>query len=268
MIKFQIVLTILALLFSGSAKSDFDLFNPDRGKPPPPPPAPKPPPPPPPKPFTASKAKTKPKLPNNTLPALPFIQSRKKSPPRRLLPPIKLPPQKNFELRGTSIIGSYRAAILKGPDGKEFLQALGDLEETPAGNSGVKIKNSAKIAGYDYYLLDVEQRKIKIEYPQESPCRDSNTEKGLQCEEEQIAVLKLISLKALPTRKPAKPKVTKPPKQKTTARARTKRQTERDKRKQLYRNFKRRVIKNDEVPPGMRVVRTPFGDRLVPDNKK
>ena len=258
MIKFQILFgTILALLLSSSAYSDFDLFNPDRGKPPPLPPGP----------FIPKNKNTttsRPKLPTNTLPSLPFIQSRKQSPPRRLLPPIKLPPQKDFELRGTSIIGSYRTAILKGPNGKEFIQRLEEQQETPAGNVGTRI--TEKMTGYDYYLLDVVQREIKIEYPKESPCRDSNEEKGLKCEEDQkIAVLTLRSLKALPSGKLAKPKVAKPPKTNTTARK--KRHTERDKRKQLYRNFKRRVIKDEEVPPGMRVVRTPFGDRLVPDNK-
>ncbi|HID99598.1 MAG TPA: hypothetical protein EYP59_04825, partial [Thiotrichaceae bacterium] len=37
-----------------------------------------------------------------------------------------------------------------------------------------------------------------------------------------------------------------------------------EKRKELYKNFQKRVIKDEDVPPGMRVVRTPFGDRLVP----
>ncbi|MCK5521802.1 MAG: hypothetical protein KAI83_01595 [Thiomargarita sp.] len=36
------------------------------------------------------------------------------------------------------------------------------------------------------------------------------------------------------------------------------------KRKQQFQGFKRKVIKDEDVPPCMRVVRTLFGDRLVP----
>lgn len=253
LMKIQIILgTILALFLSNQAYSNFDLFDSDRGKPVIVPEKPKP--------VTTFKSSPK----NNKMPpTIPFMQSRKAA-SRKKLPPKPIPPQKDFELRGTSIIGSFRTAILKGPDGKEKIYHFEDQEPTPAGNEGAKIKEN--VSGYDYYLLSVEPRKIEIEYPKDSPCRDSNDQKGLKCAEDQkTAVLALKSLKALPSPIQPKPKTTSKSK---TDKAKSKKQDKkRNKRQQLYRNFKRRVIKDDEVPPGMRVVRTPFGDRLVPDNK-
>ena len=247
----KIILGItLALFLSSPVYSNFDLFDSDRGKIEPVPVKPKP----------VTTAFTSSSKNSKTPPPIPFMQSRK-SAVRKQLPPKKLPPQKDFELRGTSIIGSFRAAVLKGPDGKEKIYRFKDKKPTPAGNEGIRIKENAN--GYDYYLLKVEPRQIQIEYPKESPCRDSNDQKGLKCAENQkTAMLELKSLKALPQQ--AQPK----PKTKAKTNQAKKRDNANDKRKQLYRNFKRRVIKDEEVPPGMRVVRTPFGDRLVPDNKK
>jgi hypothetical protein len=224
----QILLLIMLIAFSNSYS--FDLFDPDRGKPPPPPEPPKIIEPPSPKslptPFSNSRA----------------VPSRRKLANKR--PP---PPQRDFFLKGTSIIGDKRAAILKGPDGKEFVQFL-DNAYTP-------IKNYS-----DYHLLKIEPGKVHIEYPAESPCRNNNEEKGIKCTADdngKTALLTLMSQKALPPRKLPPPAVTQQP-------ADTEKEAERNKRKELYRGFKKQVIKDEDVPPGMRVIRTPFGDRLVP----
>ena len=234
----------LVLFFSSRASYSFDLFDPDRGKPPPPTP----------------KVTTPLSTANKKSPPNPFVQARKLPPPRPQLkkkepPP---PPQRDFVLRGTSRIGDKRVVVLTGFDNKEFIQRLENNQRTP-------------IAGYpDYYLLSVEPREIRIEYPTESPCRQDNPQKGLKCnkaDEGKTAILSLKQGKALPPPPPPKP-------QNTTQSARSsglskeeqakKRKEERERRQKLYKNFKRQVIKDEDVPPGMRVVRTPFGDRLVP----
>ena len=242
------ILTILTItifgLLGGIQVEAFDLFEPDRGKPPP-----SPSPPPPPKPKIVSTSKSKSKSPSKPLTS-PFLKARKLPPPRPRKPK-KLLPQKDFMLVGTSQIGEKRAVILKGPDNKEFIQRFEKNIRTP-------------IKGYDnrYILVDVKAREVQIEYPQDSPCRKDRPKKGLTCSEDQkLATLKLERRKALaPKRKPV---VTPKPPRRQTARDR-KREQERKKRKKLYKNFKRQVIKDEDVPPGMRVVRTPFGDRLVP----
>jgi len=233
--------TTLALFLCANAQS-FDLFNPDRGKKRSPPSPPK------------SVSMRVPKGPLSN----PFVGSHKLPSPRKRPPERKkrLPPQKDLELRGTSRIGDKRAVVLRGPDNKDFIQYFRSKDKitTPGGQLGVGIKEPYQ----DYYLLSIEARKIEIEYPAESPCRKSNDEKGLTCNEGgQTATLRLTHGKALPPRKPpATPK--KPP---TAA---EKREENQKKRREIYQNFKKQVIKDEEVPAGMRVIRTPFGDRLVP----
>ncbi|MDM8557892.1 hypothetical protein [Candidatus Parabeggiatoa sp. HSG14] len=217
---------ILAMFLLISNAYGFDLFDPDRGKQKIQPPK------------TTQAIKTK--------LSSPFVGARKLPPPRKKpVTKLKMRPQKDFFLQGTSLIGDKRAVVLKGPDRKEFVQYFRNNTRTPI-----------KIEGYsDYYLLSVEAREIRIEYPADSPCRKSYERKGHECiDEGKIAKLSLKQGKALP---PPKPAVT--PKLK-----KTKKREDRKKRRQLYKNFKRKIIKDEDVPQGMRVVRTPFGDRLVP----
>lgn len=226
-------LTILIILSSGNVYS-FDLFDPNRGKAPP--------------------------APTKTPAVNPFAQKAKKAPP----PPKKaarMSPQKDFILRGTSRIGDIRAAVLQAPNGKQFVQRLNNSGRTP-------------IEGYpDYYLLQISAREIRVQYPEDSPCRNSNAQNGVQCSADQkTATLNLVHRKAIAApRKSTRARTAKKAQTQrklTPEEARKKREEARQKRKELYKNFKRQVIKDEDVPPGMRVVRTPFGDRLVPDNKK
>ncbi|RKZ37555.1 MAG: hypothetical protein DRQ49_16035 [Gammaproteobacteria bacterium] len=221
-----------ALCLSSIQTQAFDLFEEDRGKPPPPPPPP---------PITAAKQQAQ--LPN------PFQLRQQKKPRKTQKSRKPLPPQKDFFLRGTSRIGDKRMVVLKGPDNKEFIQRFKN-------NTRTEIKHEIHKG---YYLINVEAREIKIEYPAESPCRKSNEEKGLLCsetDEGKTATLSLKQRKALPAPKP-------PKKAKTKQRAKDKRA----KLREQFKGFKKKVIKDEDVPPGMRVVRTPFGDRLVPKKK-
>jgi len=235
----KILIITLSLLFCSTPASAFDLFNPDRGKPPPAPPAP-------PKATSTVKKPTKPKrkLIN------PFKARVSKKTSRKRQKPKKLPPQKDFELQGTSRFGSRRAAVLKGPDNKTFIQYFENNTRTPL-----------KLEGFEeYYLVSVKAREVQIEYPADFPCHKDKPKKGLKCDKiangKTVAVLNLKRNEALPAPKPkASPK--------KTAKKLSK-EDEQKKRKELYKNFKKRVIKDEDVPAGMRVVRTPFGDRLVP----
>ena len=251
----QLWALILSGLFS-SHTLGFDLFNPDRGKPTP----------------TVPQIVPPPTLPTSArggqLPE-PFPRARKPLPPIPK-PPKPLLPQKDFILRGTSLIGKQRSVVLKGPDSKEFIQKLEDDQRTP-------------IAGYpDYYLLSVNAREIQLEYPTDAPCRTDNPQQGIKCNKEdngKTVVLSLQRQQALPPR-PVAPAARSSSAQSpaTTATGskrpattleeiRARREEARKKREELYKNFQRRVIKDEDVPPGMRVVRTPFGDRLVPIRK-
>ena len=244
----QLWALILSGLFS-SYTFGFDLFNPDRGKSP------------------APQIVPPPTLPTSVrggqLPE-PFPRARKPLPsiPK---PPKPLLPQKDFILRGTSLIGKQRSVVLKGPDSKEFIQRLDNDQRTP-------------ITGYpDYYLLSVSAREIQLEYPTDAPCRNDNPQQGIKCNKEDNGKTVLLSLQrqqALPPKPvtPVQPSSAQSPATgsssnrpaTTLEEIRARREEARKKREELYKNFQRRVIKDEDVPPGMRVVRTPFGDRLVP----
>jgi hypothetical protein len=185
-------------------------------------------------------------------------------------------------LRGTSQIGERRATVLQGPDGKEMIHYLEDNKRTP-------------LKGYEgYSLLNVGSREITVEYPTDAPCRASDPSKGLQCSTDQkTATIKLtVASNALPPQQPMlpQPQPQPPPPNNPFAvpppnpfappgaqfnppppvspEEQRKRDEEQKKREEIYKNFKRQTIKDEDVPPGMRVVRTPFGDRLMPaDNK-
>jgi hypothetical protein len=225
----------------------FDLFNPDRGKP------------------ASPKIVPPPTLSTSVRGQLPepFPRARKPLSPIPK-PPKPLLPQKDFVLRGTSLIGKQRSVVLKGPDNKEFVQKLEDGQRT-------------SITGYpNYYLLEVNAREIQLEYPTDAPCRTDNPQKGIKCnkvDNGKTVVLSLKRQRALPPKPvPKKPstasssagKRSKRPASKRLEEIRARREAARKKREELYKNFQRRVIKDEDVPPGMRVVRTPFGDRLVP----
>jgi hypothetical protein len=137
-----------------------------------------------------------------------------------------------------------------------------------------------------------------MEYPENAPCRNPN--KGVTCTAEDSGKTATVTL-ALgtplaappppppPPVNPFMPQPTVPagqqnvppqagatpaahnpflgPGRELTPEEAKQREEEFKKRQQVYSQFQRTVIKDEDVPPGMRVVRTPFGDRLVPANQ-
>ncbi|MBE9561487.1 MAG: hypothetical protein IMF12_01305 [Proteobacteria bacterium] len=230
----NIIIIFTSLLFVVNVQA-FDLFNSERGKPPPKPLS---------TPSTAGKNSNKLPIPFKAKASIKSTGKKKNG---------KLLPQRDFALKGTSIIGDKKAAILVAPDKKEFIQYFKDNKRTPI--------NSEKFKGY--YLLKVTAREAEIEYPENAPCRKNKEKEGIKCIEKSggitIASLSLKQRKALKApRVPIhKPLI-------NAAKSNKRREKELEKRKKVYKNFKRKVIKDEDIPPGMRVVRTPFGDRLVP----
>jgi len=214
-----IILTLTVFLISNPILA-FDLFNPERGKSP------------------STVVQKAPQVPSHQ----PAPRTVPKSPPKRLQR------QKDFNLLGTSRIGTKRSVILRGPDRKEFLLSF-KSKRTP-------------IKDYEgYYLLKVEARDILIEYPVDAPCRKSNENKGIICSADQkTATVSLKRGKAITPLQPKAPSVAiKRRTQGTRGHQGPKRHTPKEGSR-----FKKKVIKPENVPPGMRLIHTPFGDRLVP----
>ncbi len=248
---------LVSLIIPSFSQAGFDLFDPERGKD---------------KVAAAAAAAAANK------PIIPAPIQAPAPPPKPLLP------QKDFLLKGTSKIGNKVSVILQGLDGKDVVVKIDKSGRTPIPNSP------------GYTIIGVEPRQLKIEYPQDAPCRTTDRAKGVVCQGEgKIALLKLERRSAIaappPSATPAAPPIfagAPPPPNNPFAAAVTqqganpfanlpqrpltpeeqkKQEEELKQRQELYKNFQRQVIKDEDVPPGMRVVRTPFGDRLVPDNK-
>jgi hypothetical protein len=202
-------------------------------------------------------------------------------------------PQRDLLLQGISQIGDKVNVILQAPDGKQYNQRVTHRNQrTPITIEGYK----------DYALLEVKSREIKMEYPENAPCRNPN--KGVTCTAEDSGKTATVTLAlgtplAAPPPPPSPPPVNPfmpqptvpagqqpipnvPPQAGATPAAHNpflgpgreltpeetkQREEEFKKRQQVYSQFQRTVIKDEDVPPGMRVVRTPFGDRLVPANQ-
>ncbi len=165
-----------------------------------------------------------------------IIKSRKAAVKKRVKKR-RLKRQRDFVLQGTSRIGSRRAVVLKAPNNKQFVLYFEDNVVT-------------EIKGYEgFYLLSVEPREIVIEYPEDAPCRKSNPKKGIICNEQDEGRTALLSLE--------RNKIVAASSYQPQTAATTEEKPKKSK-------FKRKVIKPEDVPPGMRVVHTPFGDRLIP----
>lgn len=183
---------------------------------------------------------------------------------------------KPFVLRGTTRIASRYSAVLQTPTGGDVVVRWRSGEV-------------AAVPGFDGYNVSrVAPREVRLTYPEGSEC-DDKIDLGVRClSGGRTAILSLVrrSAKAAPkpVQRPAKAGEKKPPAanpfQAALDRARSanpagsdpgneelekKRAAERTARAEKYRNFKPKKINPDEVPAGMKVVHTPFGDRLVPE---
>lgn len=216
----------------------FDLFNETRGQQKTPPP---------------------PKQINKNNPFQQAINKKPTTPKKTTQQPKK--PQKDFFLKGILQIGSRYSVILQTPSSKSLTQRYYQGKEI-------------QLVGFpNYRLLKVSAREIELEYPKDAPCQKDNPKRGVKCKkgknDKTTAILSLVRNKAV-KRAPTPTQTRNNPFTANNLAAQEqekKRQADLARRKEVYKNFKRKVIKDDEVPEGMRVIRTPFGDRLVPLNK-
>ncbi len=222
--KLSLSLCILSSLSLPPISYAFDLFDQDRGKIPEPPAPPVEPPKPPPPPPP---------------------------PPKPVLPP---PPQKDFSLQGTSQFGDDFRAILVTPQNQV------SKINWQAGGKPVALSEG-------FRLLKIAARQVIIEYPANSPCREDRPSKGVDCDPDgKTATLNLVIGRPTPNTNVQAGIVVSPAATTTTAEAQVQ-EAARERARQVFENAARRAgnnIEPDEVPPGMRVVKTPFGDRLVP----
>ena len=180
-----------------------------------------------------------------------------------------------FTLVGTSRIGSSYSAILKHRSGDNIVVRTGPGRTTP-------------ITGYtDYIISDVGAGKLSLRYPSNVPCI-AHQDKGVSCLiSPNTAQLKLVNAEALARVDPApsialstdmssdqvdgatgvSPEgIANPFEKIRTARAFGGNPAEissGDGRDGRNGRFTPRRIPPEDVPPNMRVVSTPFGDRLV-----
>lgn len=170
-----------------------------------------------------------------------------------------------FTLVGTSKIGNKQSALLK--------HLNGEVVRIPLSGNGV-----IPIPGYDLYaVLRYEAGELAIRYPTTTPCGDF-PEQGVSCDSTtNIASLRLTTAEPIVVSAPAVAPV------EDTAQEAEDSDTEadaapgnpfaaiRDRARAANANqtnqnssgFQPRRIDPADVPPGYRVVSTPFGDRLV-----
>ena len=175
-----------------------------------------------------------------------------------------------FTLLGTSRIGSQYTAILAGRDGSV-------TRVSAAPGSTVAIPEYA-----GYQLVGIGSREVSLTTPGSDPCIEQQ-DKGVSCSA--IGVTHLSLATAAPIIVPAPEgepvantdeAATEPsasPENPFAAALRMARERDGDGQRNLRRRANRealqlRRISAAEVPAGMRVVRTPLGDRLVPDSPR
>lgn len=188
-----------------------------------------------------------------------------------------VPSEPKFTLKSASRFGDVYKVTLQDEDGQSV------TVEWTAGR-GVRLQ------GYGgFTVAEVGRRKVSINYPESEPCVEF-PEQGVSCTPDgQSAILSLRTAEPVETRRGeaengdrtemsgtsgdgARNVVVNPFSGETQEiqqlseeerRERAERQAARAER---LRNIEPRRIDPEDVPPGMRVVRTPFGDRLVPDD--
>ena len=175
----------------------------------------------------------------------------KKVIPKKVLPKrhIVMRPQKDFILRGISRLGKQYRAILELPNGKQKAMRWKPGQKTPI----------AEFSAYKITNIKIQDRSVTVAYPKNSSCRRSNQKKGVTCSsDKKSATLNLAFAK--PTAAPAPKSVNNTFAQKQKNRITSPNQAS------LVKQFQQK-IKEQDIPEGMRRVRTPFGDRLVPDTQ-
>lgn len=148
-----------------------------------------------------------------------------------------------FTLLGTSRIGDKYTVIIQPKDGEAIA-----VQADPAASTAIPEHS-------DYAIVNVASGAVSIRYPGNTDCVEF-AERGVSCSEAgNIAELALATGESLPPSSPA-PGIIIP--------IDTKQIVEEVQEEAAETNrFNPRRISPEDVPPGMRVVSTPFGDRLV-----
>ncbi len=176
-----------------------------------------------------------------------------------------LPNAPTFTLLGTSRIGGKLKASLVDNNGEVVQIELTDADSTP-------------IPGYvGYRLVRVGSRDVAISLPANTPCVGFE-EKGVSCGTDGLAQLSLTTAAPIvlaPTAEEAEQNndeiaaanAEEEPDNPFAAALRAAAQNEASARgrggRAISERFEVRRIAPEDVPPGKRIVRTPFGDRLV-----
>ena len=187
-------------------------------------------------------------------PPPPPKKPQKKPPPKRTPPP---PVQKDFTLSGTSQWGDTFYASLVTPDGASLKQRW-----KPGGAQAVN-----GYAGYE--IVSIQPRKVVISYPADAPCHTDRLEKGVDCSADgKTAILRMVLGKAIATPKNVATMArTVPTPSPQNAQPAANNNAAQQRAQQVFQGAQSKRIEAKDVPPGMRVVKTPFGDRLVPIKK-
>jgi len=165
-----------------------------------------------------------------------------------------------FTLIGTSRIGSEYSVLIKHRGGDTVIVKTGS-------------NSSTQIPGYSgYSILDVESGSISIRYPEQISCIEFH-DQGVSCAGgDNIATLSLANGEPMPsvevetslaTARSNEPVVDEPPINPFEALRAQQNNVSTSTRDVDNERFTPRRILPEDVPPGMRVVSTPFGDRLV-----
>ncbi|MFK7865694.1 MAG: hypothetical protein AB8B95_15870 [Pseudohongiellaceae bacterium] len=173
-----------------------------------------------------------------------------------------------FTLIGTSRIGSRMSALLRHQNGENIRLAVSSGNATP-------------ITGYEEYsVFDVGSGKLSVRYPSNIPCVD-HKEKGVSCGGSgNTAQLQLVNAEAIVRAEPKpqepSPAIIEAGQAGSDSGAATSNPNPFEALRQARaegrggagqssenNRFTPRRIAPEDVPPGMRIVSTPFGDRLV-----
>lgn len=176
-----------------------------------------------------------------------------------------------FTLVGTSRIGNRRSAILRHQNGENVRVSTG-------------ISSTSRIDGYEEYsVFDVGAGKLSVRYPSSIPCV-GHKDKGVSCSSTpNTALLQLVNAEAIARAEPVLNatqstdlatgvtelgtiEAANPFEALRAARAAGVNPDQNNAeavRGGRNGRFTPRRIAPEDVPPGMRVVNTPFGDRLV-----
>jgi hypothetical protein len=167
-----------------------------------------------------------------------------------------------FTLIGTSRIGGKYSVIIQHRGGDTLMVKAGP-------------NSSTQIPGYSGYLmLNVDSGHISIRYPENVPCVEFR-DQGVSCDGANIAALSLANGEPLPgqevetslaagrSNETAADELPTNPFEALLSRENNVPVSNRDGNFDRRERFTPRRIDPEDVPPGMNVVSTPFGDRLV-----